>query len=174
MRSAAAVGANERLKELLAAGENVEGFKCPGSAFDRSALILAANLGLTETVRILIQYGADVNMYDIHGYSALVEAVWRDHLDTVMVLLEGGADINLIPYNGEAALLYACSVAMTRLLIDHGADISLGGSSRNTFDHSIRTPLIAFTWERISASMRLLLKKARMSMDVMEMNVHRS
>jgi ankyrin repeat protein len=55
-----------------------------------SALIQAALRGNTETVRILLQAGADVSA---DGVSALIVAAAKGHLSTVRVLLEHGADV---------------------------------------------------------------------------------
>ncbi len=164
VRAAACLGDNLRLAELLAATEEdwifvVEGHKYPGSTTDSSALVLAASQGHTETVRLLLAHGADINSSNIHGETALIRAVSEGKEQAVGALLESGAEINLIPYHGEAALLHARNVQMARLLIDYGADVNRGGSDFNIFGHTTYTPLIAFTERHDLASMRLLLER---------------
>lgn len=165
VRAAACLGDNRRLAELLSAATEedwifvVEGHKCPESTVDSSALVLAAGQGHTETVRLLLARGADVDSANIFGETALIMAVQRGDTRTVRALMEGGAAINLIPYNGEAALLHAPNVQMVRLLIDYGADVNRGGSDFNIFCHSTITPLIACVYRQDLASMRLLLER---------------
>ncbi len=42
----------------------------------------------------LLKYGADINLQDSFGNTALTHAVYRGNLDTTKLLLENGADIN--------------------------------------------------------------------------------
>ena len=57
-------------------------------------LRVAAAKGFAEICEILIQYGADVEVEDIDGYSALKVSAYYGHLATVKVLVEiGGAEV---------------------------------------------------------------------------------
>jgi ankyrin repeat protein len=57
-----------------------------------------------KIVEFLINSGADVNMQDVNGLTALMFAVIRGHLESVNLLLDVGADINLRDKYGETAL----------------------------------------------------------------------
>jgi ankyrin repeat protein len=48
--------------------------------------------GLDNIVEILVQHGADVNVVDSGGETALVHAAWCGSLPTVKLLLEHNAD----------------------------------------------------------------------------------
>jgi len=60
----------------------------------------------TQTVRLLVQHGADVNEAHTNKPPLLSQAVSMRDLDTVRVLLEAGADINA-EYQGQTPLLLA-------------------------------------------------------------------
>ena len=49
--------------------------------------------GNTEVVSKLLVYGADPNLVDMHGSSALYEAARNGHDDTMAVLLKNGAQL---------------------------------------------------------------------------------
>jgi len=72
------------------------------------ALSLAAQLGHTEIVRLLLDAKEDPNRYNLEGYHAhstpLHQAVWADHLDVVRLLVDRGArlDIRDTIYDGTA------------------------------------------------------------------------
>ena len=70
-------------------------------------IVFATYRGRLEIVKILIEAGAQINLTDSHGDTALHEAVFRKHMDIVKLLLENGADINIHGGEGKTALLYA-------------------------------------------------------------------
>ncbi len=55
-------------------------------------LHLAAWLGVTELVQVLISTGADPNSRDAHGETALHEASVEGHTETARVLINAGAE----------------------------------------------------------------------------------
>jgi ankyrin repeat protein len=71
----------------------------------RTALMLQFND--KQTVRSLLDAGADLEAKDQKGWTALMYAV--DHLyeEKVAVLLEAGANVNAAGRNGETALTIA-------------------------------------------------------------------
>src|SRR5215813_3272825 len=92
-----------------------------------TALMRAALDGDTETVRELIQQGADINQRDDFGRTALMFAVMNMHYETMKVLLEDGADVQTRSTDGGTALMAAAGMAgdlrMVQALLDRGADV---------------------------------------------------
>jgi ankyrin repeat protein len=102
----------------------------------------------TETVNLLIHYGAGVNA-DIHGSTPLLGAVLKNNFDKVKLLLKNGADINGTfdsggfcsesqGYTGDTPLMWAArdgNAKMAELLIQSGADINkqIAGKCENIY-----------------------------------------
>jgi len=62
-----------------------------------------------ESVPLLIEAGADVNLNDNTGSSALMFACRYDQLFAIVsFLIESDADVNLIDNDGWSALMFAC------------------------------------------------------------------
>jgi Ankyrin repeats (3 copies)/Family of unknown function (DUF5678) len=86
----------------------------------------AAKHSSPESVRALIELGADIEEQDSNGFSGLVWAVTNDRVDVALTLLESGAD----PNRGCPIFSVACAqhlkdrVAMAKLLVDYGADLN--------------------------------------------------
>ena len=73
-----------------------------------TALHAAAYAGRTETARMLIRAGLDVNRQGpVNGYTALHDAIWQDNVETARVLIEGGANLALQTHSGETPLEFA-------------------------------------------------------------------
>ena len=77
-----------------------------------------------DKIKELIKSGADVNMKDEHGYTALMLAY---RTQTAQLLIEAGADVDAHDNNGETALMWASAqgnVDRVKLLIKSGADVN--------------------------------------------------
>jgi ankyrin repeat protein len=95
-----------------------------GCATTQSHLMLAARDGKTDTVKALIEAGADVNAKDRQGKTALVVASEKGHLDSVKILLDNGADVNAKTKDGCTALMFAENIGhreVVRILKEAGA-----------------------------------------------------
>jgi len=77
--------------------------------FGKKDLIHAAEKGDTETVKMLLNKGADVNAKDKDGETALMYAAQKGHTEIVEILLINGADINAKDKDGNTALILAAA-----------------------------------------------------------------
>ncbi|XP_052694853.1 uncharacterized protein LOC128173180 isoform X1 [Crassostrea angulata] len=80
-----------------------------------------------QTVQMLIDYAADVNLCAGDGVSSLFLACQNGHTSMVKILLSNGAYINQCTRNGESPLFVACQERhndIVQLLLEKGADIN--------------------------------------------------
>lgn len=103
---------------LLDRGANVHARNKAGA----TALFICKS---AEVARLLIQHGADVNTCTDIGNTALISSVLFGRTEIVRALLEAGADIEGKGMSKGTALIYSCSPAITRLLLDYGANINV-------------------------------------------------
>jgi ankyrin repeat protein len=66
-------------------------------------LLIAATNGHIAMVRLLLEHGADPNLRNYDGVTALHNAVYENQLDIVALLLEAGADPNIKDRFGNTA-----------------------------------------------------------------------
>ncbi|MFC7441142.1 ankyrin repeat domain-containing protein [Laceyella putida] len=108
------------------------------------SLILAAEQGAVETVRQLLDAGADVNAVDGQGETALHKAAVQGDLAMIQCLVEAGADVNRQNQRGETAIHKAFSTYQVPLgvaqeilshLLRHGADPMLADQEGRTLLH---------------------------------------
>jgi uncharacterized protein len=72
-----------------------------------SAAMFAAREGAVEAVRALAESGANLNLTDPEGTTALIVAVINGHYDVVSALIEKGADPNIADIKGMTPLYAA-------------------------------------------------------------------
>jgi ankyrin repeat protein len=122
---AAALGRTGRLRELLAAQP---GLATAFSSDGFTPLHLAAFFGQTETARVLIQAGVEINAVsrnDMH-VTPLHSAAAARRDDVARMLIEAGADVNAKEQGGYAPLHAAAQngdVELVDLLLDRGARV---------------------------------------------------
>ncbi|XP_033926685.1 DNA-binding protein RFXANK [Melopsittacus undulatus] len=120
----AAQGELSQLKEHLRKGENLVN-KPDERGF--TPLIWAAAFGEIETVRHLLEWGADPHALAKERESALSLASMGGYTDIVTMLLERNVDINIYDWNGGTPLLYAVRgnhVKCVEALLARGADLT--------------------------------------------------
>jgi ankyrin repeat protein len=92
---------------------------------DPPPLIEAAKTGDLETLRTLVQEGADVNAIEGDGSTALLWASHRDDMAAVELLIEAGANVDAANDLGATPLWVASqngSALIVERLLDAGAD----------------------------------------------------
>ena len=99
--TAAAQGNIEAIKELLAAGTDLNAKEPAGGS---TPLIVAALLGQTEAARLLIENGANVNARNNDGITALHAAAFFCRTETVKLLLDKNAEVNAKNIRAETPL----------------------------------------------------------------------
>lgn len=91
-------------------------------------LMIAASRGRADTVKDLIEKGADVNERDKrYGMTALMSASLSGHTDIVKFLIDRGADVNGKDGDGTTPLIKAAMnrrFDTVRLLLNRGADVN--------------------------------------------------
>ena len=91
-------------------------------------LSLAAKMGQTDIVRILLTESFKINRMDHFGKTALMLAAENNHLEIVNLLLEKNADIDIVNENSETALMLAAKNGHTKIvkrLLDKNANFSI-------------------------------------------------
>ncbi|MDR1959093.1 MAG: ankyrin repeat domain-containing protein, partial [Planctomycetaceae bacterium] len=96
----------------------------------------AASEGRLDTVKYLIDHGADVNVkYNNDGWTPLTFAANKGHLDVVKYLIDHGADVNVKFEEGNTPLIFAAvrgHLDTVKYLIDHRADVNAKNNYGNT------------------------------------------
>lgn len=94
--------------------------------FSQEALPLVAEEGDLEKVTGLLKGGANVDVRDRWGHTALMSAAWAGHRDIVHELLNQGAAVNAITSSNKTALQYSVwrgHTTIAKALIDRGANL---------------------------------------------------
>jgi len=107
------------------------------------ALSSAVKQGHTDTVKMLLAAGADVNVGgDPNQPTPLMVAASEGRLDITQILLEAGADVNRDEFGHHETALYCAALGgrteIVKLLLQRGADPD-GGK----WGKMLRAPLIA-------------------------------
>jgi len=92
---------------------------------------------LRSLVVLLLTAGADVNAKNDYGWTALMMAVFHDHVENAKLLLEAGADVNAKNNRGLTALMMAAQyfhdhVENAELLLEAGADVNVKNNRGQT------------------------------------------
>ncbi|XP_033085554.1 ankyrin repeat and SOCS box protein 1 isoform X1 [Trachypithecus francoisi] len=91
-------------------------------------LRIAATAGHGNCVDFLIRKGAEVDLVDVKGQTALYVAVVNGHLESTQILLEAGADPNGSRHHRSTPVYHASRVGradILKALIRYGADVDV-------------------------------------------------
>ena len=91
--------------------------------------------GNAETVKLLLERGADVNAKDNDGWTPLQHAAKRGNVEIIKLLLEKGADVNAKSNDGVTALMSAAKrgyMEIIKLLLEKGADVNANFKGNGT------------------------------------------
>lgn len=92
--------------------------------------------GHVEVLKMLIKYGADINIPAKNGWTILHSAVLSDHEKIVKVLVANGSNIiNMKNSDGFTALHLATGLGRTsivKILVENGADVRAEANAGHT------------------------------------------
>ena len=122
-----------RVQTLIAEGANVDELDPNGDA----PLVMAAYLGHTDIVRMLLEAGADVTAVDPGmKATALHAAAYAGRTEAAALLIQHGVDINRQgPKNVYTALhdaIWENNIDTARVILEAGADLTLKSHSGET------------------------------------------
>lgn len=109
------------------AEEHAEHMRAADADHGWTPLHLAAHYGNLGTVKLLIEYGADIEAVSQNSIAntPISAAAWGNHLDIVSYLIDRGANVNAPNGRGATALhraIDAGRLPLAELLLSHGAD----------------------------------------------------
>ena len=82
----------------------------------------------TESLRAIIDHGADVNAINKNSVTAIMIACYKGNTDAISILLNAGADLNMTDGNGATCIHHVVgegfTKAMLETVINHGADVN--------------------------------------------------
>ncbi|KAK9876233.1 hypothetical protein WA026_012534 [Henosepilachna vigintioctopunctata] len=105
----------------------------------QAALHVAARLGQSEIVKVLLEAGANVNEADLDGWTPLRAAAWGGHTEVVELLVNHCCVLDSVDAENRTALRAAAwsgHEEIVKILLRRGASVNLT-------DHEGRTALIA-------------------------------
>ncbi len=99
------------VKKYLADGANVN-----VELFNQTALSFATSHPYSELMEFLIKNGADINLQDEDGNTALMYAMQANRLTNAQFLIHNGAKVNLQNKDGKMAFDFVCENSSLKLM----------------------------------------------------------
>jgi len=133
---AASFDRNDVVKHLLHAGADVNGRNrlTGGTALLVAPAAVSVSL-CPDCVSVLLAAGADINLQNGAGITALMRAADNDRAECATALLKAGALIDLADSKGRTALFHAVrarSANVCEVLIQAGANVNFEDSRQDT------------------------------------------
>ena len=145
------LGIDILLTEIL---NEISDYEAQKAACD-GALLFAARGSRRATMALLLEKGADVNVHDEWGSSALHETVCSPNTKAVEFLLEHGANVEALDGRDFSPLCLACALGASenvKLLLAHNVDV-------NAVTSDVGSPLFVAAWAGDQDTCRLLFEK---------------
>ncbi|KAL8584345.1 hypothetical protein ACOMHN_031965 [Nucella lapillus] len=143
----------------------VDGFSCSAK---NTPCHLAARLGYEECLRVLLEYGASVNVKDSSGCTPLILAVKNKRYGAIKLLLESGCAVSVQDSSGRTALHYASQTATgVSLLLNAGAEV-------NVVDNDGCTPLFLAAAEGFDVVVKTLAATGRCDVNLAQNTTRRT
>jgi ankyrin repeat protein len=110
-----------------------------------------------ELALMLLAHGADVNVRDTGGNTALMYAAARHLTGMIQILMKKGADINAENKAGKTALMNTAGAIDSVDDPDTVQAVLDNGANPNQFDHEGYTALMYAAQEGLNGAVRVLL-----------------
>ena len=109
-------------------------------------LFYACNMGYLDTIKLLVENGANVNMATNDLETPLMQSAAKGNYPVVEYLIDKGASINEQDKDGHTALIITCitgrkspnqeyHIKCAKILIEKGANVSICNSEGNNVLH---------------------------------------
>ncbi len=113
LRVAARMGSLKTVYASLTMGANIDAVDI---YYGKTPLIEASIKGHAEIVKALLAWGANINIANKRGYTALMWATRINHPKIMVILLDHGAEVNHTDKEGNTALMIAINYSTTEVL----------------------------------------------------------
>jgi ankyrin repeat protein len=111
-----------------------------------------------KEVEVLIKKGANIDMQDDDGWTALLTSYKNENITKMLV--NAGADLNIKEYMGNTALNKSDNVKGVEMLIKAGADMTIRNSHDENFIESIRRDNEElYKWFHSEKAQRMILSR---------------
>ncbi|KAG0744538.1 hypothetical protein G6F57_003702 [Rhizopus arrhizus] len=166
---ATSTGDISKLKEMLSNQEIKSHIDI--NAGDTPPLIYAACFGKIQVTELLLEAGADINIQDSLGWSALMWATNNNHLSLAQLLLDRGASPQMRSMNGKSVFNFvdSSSLKVTEDSRDSTSSSvsslflktsTCSSSSEHEFDsHGLTENIIGFQWDTCAYDEMLVFKE---------------
>eukprot|EP01064_Diplonema_japonicum_P034401 TRINITY_DN710_c0_g2_i1.p1 TRINITY_DN710_c0_g2~~TRINITY_DN710_c0_g2_i1.p1 ORF type:complete len:302 (+),score=58.03 TRINITY_DN710_c0_g2_i1:93-908(+) len=139
----------EALELLVLLGIDVD--VCENSFLNRTALHHASRLGSTESIELLVQFGANINRLDKNGLTPLqVAIIESSSVPSMTLLVNLGADLALPDLIGRTplhnAILYGTTGTVPELLRLGANPSQKDNTGRNPFSVALKSFNIRSAW----------------------------
>ena len=122
---------------------------------ERTPLMAASSIGHRDTVSVLLECAAQVNVQNSEGWSSLMLSCLHRHTQTVALLLQYGAHVNVQNNDGWPPLMIASQNGHTEtvsILLQNGAHVNMQNSKGNP-------PLMIASQDGHTETVLILLQK---------------